>query len=358
LHLDITPEDALRELARRANVYDPTVAPRWASGAQRRLIESDSKKIACVAGWQSGKTTGGVRALKRQMYKRGPGDYLACAPTFRLLDKKVLPELKQILKGFADWRASDGLFEFNKAGKARWGFSEELRLYTGFAENPDSLESATYKAVYGDEVDAKAFPEESHQVLTSRLLVHDGTLIYTSRPYRLDWYYDFTKQKGVEVIQFPSWENPALKSTDWSALRESMPSWLFDMKYGGLFTKGLGTVYDCFERDEHVIPDTSCPEEGTLYCGMDFGPVNFAAVFVLKTPTEKPPGWKLTVVDTYYAGDRNAGRTVKQHVEAMRKLVSPFTYPGQRVQTWGGAPSEDDSRMEFARAGWPVASRR
>lgn len=339
----ISYEEAAYLLFRRGNYCDPETPPQWATESQRRIIASDHLRTVGLAGWQAGKTLGGVRRLKREMYKRGPGDYLACAPTYKLLDKKVLPELKVILKGLADYRTADSIFEFNAAGKARWGFTDELRLFLGYAENPDSLESATYKAVYGDEVGAKAFPEASHHVLVSRLLVHDGPLVYTSRPYQSGWFEEYCKG-SVDLVQFASWDNPALASVDWDALRQGMPAWQFAMRYEGRFTKPAGAIYDCFDRDTHVVDDFAIPPHWLVYTGHDFGEVNMAAVYVSVDPQEPDTGY---VFDSYL----NGGRHVQDHAVKMKRRA------GRPIQrSWGGNRTEDVWRTWFRRAGLPISA--
>ena len=65
---------------------------------QGRAMTSLKRFIAIIAGAQSGKTCVGPAWLHREIILRGPGDYLVVAPTFKLLDKKALPEFKRLFQ--------------------------------------------------------------------------------------------------------------------------------------------------------------------------------------------------------------------------------------------------------------------
>ncbi len=95
--------------------------------------------------------------LAREIGLRGPGDYLIAGPNFPLLSKKVMPAFLKLFKRQLKWGQLTGRsqhFELNSyAQKCLWGKvqDEETKIFFGHAMDPDSLESATAKAVWLDE---------------------------------------------------------------------------------------------------------------------------------------------------------------------------------------------------------------
>src|SRR5262245_31587923 len=61
---------------------------------QSRAWRSTARFILVLAGTRSGKTSWSPWWLWREMKTRGPGDYLLCAPTFKLMDKAAIPYLR------------------------------------------------------------------------------------------------------------------------------------------------------------------------------------------------------------------------------------------------------------------------
>ncbi len=127
------------------------------------------------------------RWLRREIQRKGPGDYGAFSSTYRLLSRKFLPELKTEFKDIADFRASDQQFVLNTTGSqkmfgSKWDGSPTI-IQLGHAENPDTLESATLKAVAWDEPGQRLVPEQSFRTVQSRLMVNRGRMCLASRPY-------------------------------------------------------------------------------------------------------------------------------------------------------------------------------
>lgn len=262
--------------------------------------------------------------LKREIQWCGPGDYGAFSSTFKLLNRKFLPELKTCFKGLAEFRASVQQFQFTAEGSrklfgARWNGSDPTIIQLGHAENPDSLESATLKAVVWDECGQRLVPEQSYHTVRSRLMVNRGRMCLASKPYESGWFERLVTNKSAEVsvTTFPSWANPVNPPEDdpyWDKIRSEMPGWRFDMQYGGFFTQPAGLIYDCFDWEANTCEDFNIAPF-PCYPGMDFGKINTAGVAVAE---DKSTGI-IYVFGEYHAGEK---RDYPDHIASMNALTT------------------------------------
>jgi hypothetical protein len=320
-------------------------SPTWFHSAQRKFWDCPKPIVCICAGWQSGKTVSLVPWLLREIQRCGPGDYGAFSATFRLLDKKLLPEMEKALGPFAEWRSAKMQFRFTHAGsRLIWGkgwSGEPTVIQLGYAENPDSLESATLKAAIWDEAGQRLVPEQSFRTVMSRLMVHRGRLGVASRPYEPGWYERLVKDglagsERVGVINFPSWANPLNPpETDpyWDELRAKMPLWMFLMLYEGIFTRPAGLIYDCFDYDRDTYEDRPIPKGWNIYPGVDFGGLNMAGILV----AEDPHSGELLAFHEYHVGQK---RETKDHVRDIRN--------GNALSIGaGGSHQEDGWRESF-----------
>jgi hypothetical protein len=100
--------------------------------------------------------------MLREISRSRARDFAIVGPTFRLLDKKVVPEMMRALKGIGRLVRGRQVIEIDARGAKLLGRSEPMRIWLGCAERPDSLESATYGALWFDEPGQA--PEASHHV--------------------------------------------------------------------------------------------------------------------------------------------------------------------------------------------------
>lgn len=343
-------DPAWRSLAESAQpALDPERAPAWFHPAQRRLWKAKERFVLVLAGTQSGKTCTGPHWLLREIARRGPGDYAVISPTFSLMEVKALPELRRVFKerNLGRYVAYPvRRITLSEADAERlYGSKEPATVHFGYATNPDSLESATYKAIWCDEAGQPAFKEESWDALLRRLAVHTGRALVTTTPYGWTWIknrlYDRAKSDPqIVVIHFESIKNPAFPKEEWKRAEAELPKWKFDLFYRARFTRPAGLVYESFS-ESCVIPHPKIEPEWPRYWGVDFGGANTAAVMFAKRPSDG----KLLLYRTYKAG----GRTVAQHVRAM--LHKEPVMPRLVV---GGSSSEGQWRGEFAAAGLPI----
>lgn len=325
---------------------------------QKRAIESGKRFVVVLAGWQSGKTVIGPPWAFKEIKARGPGDYLIASPTYPLMMKKVLPEFLALFK--RAFRLGEfvgqprNCFTFSDKGARRmFGRVPDVptQIFFGHAGDPDSLESATYKAAWLDEAGQNGFRLESYEAIVGRLSIHEGRVLITTRPYNLGWLkqllYDPWVASGrnhrhIDVVHFRSIDNPAFPRAEYERAKASMPPWRFRMKYDAAFERPAGMIYDCFDDAKNRSKPFPIPPLWQRYCGLDFGGQNTAGVFLAECPKS---GTLYACREYGPAG----GLTAAGHAAALKKGEAGVP------QSAGGARSEQQWRDEFRAAGWPVA---
>lgn len=331
---------------------------------QWRAWQSSARFVLVLAGTQGGKTAFGPHWLLREIQTCGPGDYLVIAPTYPLLAKKALPEFLRLFEtwlSLGTYHHQDRVFRFSSPGAKRiHGDSHNRRqptkVYFGHAQDPESLEAATGKAAWLDEAGQRKFRLGSWEAVQRRLAIHQGRILITTTPYDLGWLkqqlYDPWKSARqaagshplIEVVCFDSTENPAFPREEFQRARDSLPRWKFDLFYRARFTRPAGLIYDCFDPARHVVPRFRIPQEWPRYLGMDFGATNTAALFAAQELADGKPTGRLYYYREYHPGKR----TPAEHVQAL------LEHEPRLPIACGGAASEDEWRLEFARAGLPI----
>ncbi len=321
---------------------------------QWRAWESERRFILVLAGTQGGKSTFGPPWLWREIGLRGPGDYLAVAPTYPLLAKKSLPaflDFFQRLLQLGDYHAQDKIFTFSPAGeKKTFGRlqPEPTKVFFGHAQDPDSLEAATGKAAWLDEAGQKKFKLGSWEAILRRLSIAQGRVLVTTTPYDLGWLKQklFDRHRAgdpdIDVIRFDSTENPAFPPEEFERARRSLPAWKFDLFYRAVFTRPAGLIYDSFDETRHKVPRFAVPPDWPRHLGLDFGGVNTAGMFYAEELNSKgEPTGRHFAYREYKAG----GRTAREH--ARHLLEGEPCIPN----CVGGSKSEGQWRDEFRDAG-------
>jgi len=322
---------------------------------QWRAWDSVKRFVCVLAGTQGGKTSFGPLWLFREITKRGPGDYIVAAPTFPLLEKKLIPEFLRYFAKYlrlGRYNRSTKTFTFSKSGNRRVfgddSAEAETRVFFGHASNPDSLESATAKAAWLDECGQKQFKQASWEALLRRLSLAIGRALLTTTIYRMGWIkkllYDVWERFGrnhpeIDIISFASTLNPAFPQEEYDRARRVLPAWKFRMFYQGLYTRSAGLIYTKFDKARHMIDRFPIPKHWKRYVGVDFGGVNTAAVFYAKNPDKK----QVIAYRVYRGGNLTSAEHAKR-IKANEPLLAGF----------GGARSEGQWRREFGAAGLPL----
>ena len=325
-----------------------------------RCIAVDSPSHLYLAGHDyvpTHNTSFGPLWLQREMSLRGPGDYLAVTSTFPLLKLKMLPEFLRLFRDtlrLGDWRASDRVFEVSTAGARRlYGTADPSRIIFGSAHNSESLESATAKAAWLDEVGQDDFRLESWEAITRRLALHQGRVFGGTTLYNLGWIksqvYDrwISGDPDYDVIQFASTVNPAFPEAEMDRAARTLADWKLAMFYRGVFSRPAGAIYTDYrdtyrEAGGHLVRPFALPPSWPRFVGIDFGAVNTALIWIAADPAAR----------VYYAyrESLSGDKTTAQHAAEARTAAR-----GVNVISWhGGSPSEKQQRMDWQAAGVPV----
>lgn len=355
----------------------------WLHEAQVELWNASAKVIAFVAGTQSGKTIMApwltLRAIVHHFENGAPNEHLVASPTFRLMDKKLKPEYIRIIcekLKLGSYIAGDVAIKLSDEGVARLtGVSPtpgtSVVIWFGHAQQPESLESATYKSAILDEAGQDSFRSGSYEAVLRRLSINQATLYILTTPYNRNWFYEkvykravvtvfyekengkfsrVVEQKhnddsGIVVITCPSIMNPTFPRDEWEFARKQLPSWQFDMMYMGKFTLPAGVIFDSF-TDDNIVDRFPIPSHWPVFLGVDFGLVNTCGMLVAEEWVKGEPTGRYFVFGSYLS---DKAKETRAHVKEIHKLS-----PGKRPIAYGGAHAESGWREAWAHAGVPV----
>ena len=327
---------------------------------QTKAWDSDVRYTAVIAGSQSGKTVIGPWWLEREIRRCGPGDYMVVAPSFQLMEKKVLPTFREVFEqylGLGRYKGSPTRqFVYSQQAIANLAASAEqypawakpgpVNVFFGHAQDAEGLESATAKAAWLDEPGQKTFKLDSWQAIQRRLRIYKGRVLFTTTPYDLGWLeqqvYDRYKagDPNYMVVNFSSPMNPLFDMAEYEAARDEMPLWKFRMMYDGIFTQPAGLIYDCYDERQHVVEPFDIPAGWKRYMGLDFGGTNTAGVHLANEQGTN----NFYIYREYLTG----GKTAAEHAHDLLRGE-----PGL-PQAYGGSKGEHQWRREFRDAGLPV----
>ena len=122
---------------------------------------------------QVGKTCFGTDWLEREINDCGPGDYLAVTASYPLLNLKMQPEFLKLFRDSLDlgvWKESARVFTSHE----RVHGAEAWRVIFRSAESPGSIESATAKAAWCDELGLPEFRRAAWDAIIRRLTLSGG----------------------------------------------------------------------------------------------------------------------------------------------------------------------------------------
>jgi hypothetical protein len=256
---------------------------------------------------------------------------------------------------------ASGEFRAKKSTDPMWG-----RIILRSADSLGGLEASTARSAWLDEAGQDRFTVDAFRAIRRRLALAQGRVLITTTLYNLGWIVQQIVDKAeaggtvevkeisegelehtdnaeadIDLIQFDSIVNPAYPLEEYEEARSELPDDEFQMFYRGRRAQLRGLIYDIFDKDRHTCPRFPIPPTWKRYVGLDFGPVNMAAVFFAEEPETK----RLYGYREYLAG----GRTAKGHAEKFLEGE-----PGRPIRCVGGVKSERQWHHEFAQAGYPV----
>jgi len=358
---------------------------------QRRVMESEARYIFMLAGTQGGKTSLGPWWLWQEIcltcikpeyldpykgrYNEMPpegwmetgGDFLAVASSYEMFQMKMLPE---ILKVFVDilgkgryWAGTrvielrnpiTGEFgaETSRDTANMWGriILRSARAGKGAKGGANvgvtSLESATAKAAWLDEVGNDDYTIATWDSVRARLSLARGRVLGTTTLYNHGWMkkeiYDRWRagNPNIEVVQFDSIMNPNFPEEEYYEAKETMPDWKFKMRYRGQYDRPAGAIFSDFDDTTMVIPYQPVPAGDRVIVGVDPGGTNFASVYV----AIQPGLGRVYVFEEHHEG----GLVTVEHA-ANIKIRAKSNY--RKVKVVGGTKSEGQFRKDMGTGG-------
>ena len=232
-------------------------------------------------------------------------------------------------------------------------FPNGSEVVVGGMDNPRKIMSSEYDIIYIPE--ATDLAEDDFMHLTTRNARYHmpyNQILMDCNPQQPSHWLKRRMDAGMTTgFQARFRDNPKywdMEKDDWTvpagvelaATLDRMPPMLRKRLRDGEWVAAEGAVYDIFDTDLDTIAPIEIPDDWRRFVGLDFGGANTAALFY----AEDPENDDLYLYREYHAGGRTAG----QHAHFIR-MGEP-----NDLFVVGGAPSEDDRRMEFLAAGMLV----
>lgn len=241
---------------------------------QRRAWDSEARFTFVYAGSQAGKTCFGPKWLLREVQRCGSGDYIAATSTYDLFKLKMLPALRQLFENRLHigryWHGLKVIELADPASLAFWAQNADDpmwgRIILRSAQSESGLESATAKAAWLDECGMPEFGIGSWEAVQRRLSIFQGRVLGTTTLYNRGWtkteIYDRWRRKEPDfnVVQFPSYTNPAFPKDEYDRITRTLPKWKVNMFYRGEFDVPEAQIYAPFDTDQDVCDDFPVPE--------------------------------------------------------------------------------------------------
>lgn len=238
-----------------------------------------------------------------------------------------------------------GQFEASNADDKMWG-----RIILTSAESKGGLESATAKAALLDEAGLPTFTLDDWEAILRRLSLNRGRVFAGTTLYNLGWLksevYDawVNGDKDFDVIQFPSYINPAFPREEYERAKRKMQEWKFAMFYEGKFAKPATLIYKDFDEATMVVNDFEIPPHWGRVLGVDFGGANTGALHLAESDRYTDEGLSIWYA---YKCTLSGNKSTSEHVKEQLRLLEGVEY----FEITGGAPSETQPRMDWGEAG-------
>lgn len=325
---------------------------------QERVMDSEKRFVAALAGTQGGKTVLVPPWLHKEIGARGRGDYLAATANYDLFKIKLLPELLEYFVtdlGIGKYWAGDRIIEIAKdlyPGRFMAKTKDSpmwARIILRSAQAEAGLESGTILAAALDEADHPDFSRGAWEGVQRRLSIAQGRCLFTTSLYHWGWLkndiYDKWKQgdPNIDVIQFDSIENPSFPMVEYRRMEQIMPRWKFNLLYRGIYEKPAGLIYDSFDDVVCKIKRFPLNKDWPRFVGHDFGGANPAAMFYAQDP-----GTGLFYA--YHEYLPGQGKSTYEHVEEFKKITAGTNV----IKRAGGSHQEEEIRQGYAAHGWPI----
>lgn len=312
----------------------------------------DGRIAVALGSEQGGKTHGLVAGMGTWISERPDLTYFAVAPTYPLLQKGVIPKLRDFLGGFSH------IGNYNKV-EHRIDLKGGGMVYFCSGDEPDeSIVGFTAHAGFIDE--AGKCSERVFWNSRARLKVFRGPLAMISTPYsQYGWFRDICRDCEIGMqdgkgdrffIQMTAEDNPLISVEEIREAQRSMPPHEFARRYLGRFAGAQGLVYDNFVHEYgkqgNLVEPFEIPYHWEVYAGLDWG---FSNPFVCVWIAREPGSVTWHVVDTtWMQGASDAKCAIAVGLRKGKFNEKWF----DRTRAWYYDPSRPDSARLFQEMGF------
>jgi hypothetical protein len=231
------------------------------------------------------------------------------------------------------------------------------------AQKDESLASITASSIHVDEIGMQSLSLKSWNEIEGRVGSTSGFILGTTTIYGWNWmkrvlYDPWVKgSKWINVIRFESIDNPFFDRGMWENLKQTLPTWQFNMQYRGIYDRPAGKIYDVFDVDKHVIKRFGIPLSTARYVSIDPGLVNHCTLWAARIEPYEPEYKNFPLADgvnsvfvVYRVSLVGSTTTTKSNAEhAHDAMAQP---DAMSVRKWvGGSKSEKYFRADYLKEG-------
>ena len=299
---------------------------------QARILQSDARFLAAIAGTGGGKTSLGPVWLMTQIAKHPNSLWMCLAPTYKILARATVPTLVRSFRGTP--------FEGNYV-EGRYDLPCGGVIYCLSSEREEGLEGGQIQGAWLDEAGQMTY--RAWIAVQGRLGQLLGRALLTTTPYKINWlkkeFLDrFTRgDKDYFVASWSSIENPSYPREEYERAARTLPSDLFHMRYDAIFTHLEGQIFSEFTIERNVRPCFYNPNKAILV-GSDFNVNPMAWVLAHRY------GERLDVFDEIWLKNTTTRKTLDYLFGKYKEHLGGFEFYGDAT---GSARSTNASLSDY-----------
>lgn len=306
---------------------------------QAAAFECERRVIICCSGIQGGKSFLGALRLRWEVVERWPAskwpnvNFAVTAPDYKIMKQSTRDAFDRVFNGKGKMNEQDQMFTL---------FDKRKIFFRTMVKNPNAVEGIPNCVfIWADE--AGLYPLTSYRNIVSRTGLMQGSAMFTSTPYAMNWMSKEIKRyhEGSPDIGYFEWQsidNPAFPREEFELQRKILPPKVFRRRYMGLHETLEGLIYEFDDKckiDPFPIANYEC------YGGIDWGWDHPAGIVVRCVPGD---GTSYTV-----SLMKRSGLSVSQMIEVIRAKTKMF-----HVKRWFCDASRPEMIAELQNNGIPA----
>lgn len=266
---------------------------------QKKLLDSESRKIVIVAHRRFGKTT--LALMKILKSARPKTRFFYIAPTYR--QAKVIA-----------WQMLCDMIPPEYIAK-RNEVELIITLLNGCvielkgADNPDTLRGVGLHGCVLDEY-AQMNPSMWSEIIRPALTDKQGWAMFIGTPKGKNHFYDlFMNTPEEDRVMYKASETGIIPKEELEAAKSEMSTDEYEQEFECGWLYFSGQIYKEFNRERHIVRPFPIDSTWLRYCAIDYGQVNPTAVLWFAVDYDG----RIFVYDEHY----EAGKTVEYHAKVI-----------------------------------------